>query len=38
MMQGEGLPYSNELKQMGTIDVRFDKRTRESLVKQDAVD
>jgi len=34
---GETL-VSSELKHMGTIDIRFDQRSRESLVKQDAID
>lgn len=31
-------PYSNELKQIGTIDIRFDKRSREALIKEDALE
>ena len=35
---GHHQPLSFEMKQTGTINVRFDKRDREALVKQEALD
>lgn len=33
----DALPYSNELKQQATLNVRFDKRTREALIREEAI-
>lgn len=31
-------PFSSDLKQIGTIEIRFDKRSREALVREDALE